>query len=811
MNLIFKRLAAGLLALMVVAAAVPTIAFGGMLSAEAATEWIEISTPQELSDIRNNLAGNYILTNDIDLTEYTAGGAGWSPIGTFTGVLDGNGHAIIGLCIKKTLYSTDYSANLGLFSYIKGGTVKNLGMRDGRIEVTGGYPYVGFIAGLVDYGGTVTNCYNTGDIIGTSHRTTSTAGQQAMIGGIVGKLGNRGGAPQSAIDKCYNTGTISATASSDSHYTYAGGIAGRSEYSTAINNCYNTGDITASLAWLSGTYFGGSAGIAFHIYNYSSSGYYSTISCCYNLGKAYSSIGYSANGISACYYKADCAKYINGTKLTEEQLLDQSKYAGFDFSTTWMMDTTLNYPYPQLRSNTMNLTRRVESLVIAVPPTKTTYWTDEELDLTGGILWIIYANGDNETMPLADAAVTGFDPKTVGEQSLTVAHGGQEIPLVVTVVERPAITGISIATMPDDSTFVQNTVFDYTGATVLVTYETGETRTVPLTADMITNIEGGSVGTYIFTVSYEGFTIMFTMDVIYGQCEELTLKTPPTKLTYNRGDELDLTGMELIARFTDGREEVVSGGYQASGYEPYPGTYTVTVDFQGVTASFEVKVAGVLQVTAIEMGALPTRTEQVQNTTFVVDGATLLVTYENGKTGYVDITESMISGGDIKTLGDQTLTVTYSGFTTTFQTKVVPLQYTNLVLRATPTKTAYLEGEELDLTGMELMACFNDGREIAITNGYTVEGYTADMGEGTYTITLTYLAKSVSFDITVSAALLGDTNKDGIIDMIDAFAVFAAASGGTVSEGVALFGDMNSDGIVDMLDAFAVFRIASGE
>jgi len=56
----------------------------------------------------------------------------------------------------------------------------------------------------------------------------------------------------------------------------------------------------------------------------------------------------------------------------------------------------------------------------------------------------------------------------------------------------------------------------------------------------------------------------------------------------------------------------------------------------------------------------------------------------------------------------------------------------------------------------------------------------------------------------------GDVNSDGVVDMMDAFAVYSAASTGNVPENVLAFADMNDDGVVDMMDAFPVYRIASG-
>ena len=59
--------------------------------------------------------------------------------------------------------------------------------------------------------------------------------------------------------------------------------------------------------------------------------------------------------------------------------------------------------------------------------------------------------------------------------------------------------------------------------------------------------------------------------------------------------------------------------------------------------------------------------------------------------------------------------------------------------------------------------------------------------------------------------MLGDLNFDGEIDMLDAYALYRVASGGSeLTAKQAKVADMNGDGEYDMLDAYALYRIASG-
>lgn len=106
--------------------------------------YIEIRTPEELETINNNLTGNYILMNDIDMT-----GVQFDAIGTsasnncFKGILDGNEYKITNLNINSS------KEQVGLFACISNGAVKNLTLENVNITTTStwNYIHIGVIAG----------------------------------------------------------------------------------------------------------------------------------------------------------------------------------------------------------------------------------------------------------------------------------------------------------------------------------------------------------------------------------------------------------------------------------------------------------------------------------------------------------------------------------------------------------------------------------------------------------------------------------------------------------------------------------------
>ena len=95
-----------------------------------------ICTAAQLDSVRLYLDAHFKLANDIPLNDYLSlggaghtkwGASGWDPIGTatkpFTGSLNGDGYKITGLWINRT--GDNY---VGLFGYIDGATIENVGV-----------------------------------------------------------------------------------------------------------------------------------------------------------------------------------------------------------------------------------------------------------------------------------------------------------------------------------------------------------------------------------------------------------------------------------------------------------------------------------------------------------------------------------------------------------------------------------------------------------------------------------------------------------------------------------------------------------
>ena len=173
---------------------------------------------------------------------------------------------------------------------------------------------------------------------------------------------------------------------------------------------------------------------------------------------------------------------------------------------------------------------------------------------------------------------------------------------------------------------------------------------------------------------------------------EIYIKTPPTKTAYMEGENFDKTGMTIMAQYSDGTEKEIT-------------TYEIT------------------------------------------DG-------ENLTKDRTEVTIKYTEGNVTKTV-KQEITVQEKEDPTDPEEPVDPDEtiLTGIAIKTPPTKTAYMEGENFDKTGMTIMAQYSDGTEKEITTYEITDGenLTKDRTEVTIKYTEGNVTKTAKQAITVQA------------------------------------------------------------
>ena len=346
--------------------------------------YYQISTGAELAYFRDTKISNWKakLMCDIDM-----GGHDFASIPKAGAEFDGCGHTIRGLNVVGNMVPT------GLFQEISSKCeIKNLTIENAVVRASNDDARVGILVGDVYDSLTVENCYVSGTI-----ETTDGTNKIEAAGGLIGNVREKYSVE---IQSCYADAEIKGTASK----RFVGGLVGWTGGTTTIENSYAVVDMDVD----KGDYIGGLVG----------SGNV-TISHSYAAGEALtknptgaSVAGISDNGsISSCVsifpemrslnriggtsgeytnnygFAGTVARKSDGTILTpdpnmmgadklygadatEANLKDPEFYKGlgWDFASTWTMDSTDRYAVPFLKKQTLspNLTLDLKPSVTGI-------------------------------------------------------------------------------------------------------------------------------------------------------------------------------------------------------------------------------------------------------------------------------------------------------------------------------------------------------------------------------------------------------------------------------------------------------------
>jgi hypothetical protein len=254
---------------------------------------------------------HFILTTDIDLDPKLPGGRVFDKavIGAFSGVFDGNGHAISHL----TIVGGGYLGLIGrLGQWPPRGGLRRVGVID--VSITGSGGSVGGLVGYNNYG-TVSECYSTGRV----------SGAEWWVGGLVG--GNSGD-----VTECFSRATVDGN-------DFVGGLAGGN--GGQVTDCYSTGAVSGSSG------IGGLVGV--------NGANPAVVTACYSVGAVRG--GSAAGGLvginwgfvaPACFWDTQTSGQIQSEggsgKTTADMQMSATFVAWGAYRPIWTIDDGRDYP-----------------------------------------------------------------------------------------------------------------------------------------------------------------------------------------------------------------------------------------------------------------------------------------------------------------------------------------------------------------------------------------------------------------------------------------------------------------------------------
>ncbi len=377
-------------------------------------------------------------------------------------------------------------------------------------------------------------------------------------------------------------------------------------------------------------------------------------------------------------------------------------------------------------------------------PSKTEYYNGDKVDTAGLTLKVTYNNGTSETVTDGYS----YSPETVsviGTEDVVISYNGKDVSYEVSVNEVLA-ESISIAANPVKTSYFVGDKLDTEGLTLSVTYNNGSTQTI--NSGFTCSPESFSeAGVQSVTVTYEGKTSSFDVEVEEVVVSGVSIKTAPSKTSYYVGDKLNTTGLTLTATYNNGSTQVIDGGFTCSTESlAKAGTQSITVTYGDKTANFNVSVSEIV-LSSISIKTNPSKTSYYVGDVLDTTGLTLTAKYNNGST------KTVSSGFTCQPVtfsksGTYTLSVTYGGKTAQFKVTAKDLLVSHISIKTKPSIKTYYIGDKLDTEGLTLTVTYSNGSTATVNSGFTCQPETFSKA-GTQTITVSYGGKISQFKVSV--------------------------------------------------------------
>ena len=157
--------------------------------------------------------------------------------------------------------------------------------------------------------------------------------------------------------------------------------------------------------------------------------------------------------------------------------------------------------------------KKITSIAVTTPPTKTSYIEGEEFNPAGMVVTVTYDNGTSE-------AVTGYVVQdgtslTASQTTVSIVYGDKSTTTPITVTAKQLLS-IAVTTQPTKTTYSAGENFDPAGMVVTATYNNGTSEII--TGYTIDNGTGLTDGQTSVTVTYnvKNTTVPITVSTSYN-------------------------------------------------------------------------------------------------------------------------------------------------------------------------------------------------------------------------------------------------------------------------------------------------------
>ena len=265
------------------------------------------------------------------------------------------------------------------------------------------------------------------------------------------------------------------------------------------------------------------------------------------------------------------------------------------------------------------------------------------------------------------------------DKSKTLWVGFKEKP----ITPPPTVQSIKVISTDHKTEYKVGDSLDVTNLKIEATMSDGTKEQIFVTKEMVSGFDSSTAGIKTLTITCGVKTASYTVTVTATPTppptptvKSIAVNSATHKTAYTKGEALDVTNLTILVTMSNGatRTENVTAD-MVSGFDTNTeGTQTLTITYQGKTASYTVTVTAgstpPTTVTSITVNSTTHKTAYKVGDTIDLTGLTIEAAKSDGTKETVTVTNPMISGFDTSSAGTKTVTITYGGKTTSYTVTV---------------------------------------------------------------------------------------------------------------------------------------------
>lgn len=395
--------------------------------------------------------------------------------------------------------------------------------------------------------------------------------------------------------------------------------------------------------------------------------------------------------------------------------------------------------------------KTITAIMMAALPAKTEYVVGfEGLDLTGGLLNLVYNDGTFEQVPLSEKMSYFVDNSTVGPANVTVQYAGLQTGFRIQVRE-PALSRVTIISQPNKTSYMEGEMLDLTGLRLMGHYDNGAEKEILPVPSVSHRLQ---LGEAVVPLTIGHLLIPILVQVLPSRPVSISIRNAPKKTVYMEGLEpLDVTGGMLEKRLSNGRIELVPMTVDmVTGFDgARVGKQTLTVSYGGQSCPFEVEVVP-KRCEQLELYSLPHKRSYVEGEPFDLAGIRLVA--KKDSLTWEPTPEELTTKTPTAAADDINIIVYYQEQSIEIPISVTKKHLASISVYTCPVTTKYKEANSeaqiaISLEGGVLLLQYDNGESgfIPMTDATALPVPPGVVGE--QPVTVQYQGYETTFQITI--------------------------------------------------------------